>query len=1136
MSRQKSSFKVNQPVSVAGDTSFSTSFTKAYSASTSRRSFAPTVFSHPETVTNTQTTVEISSQERKEVLEQFQSSDDFPASSGELLALRESFARHGEPGIDAAYPPSHLRLSDHALNQQLDDVPYPSVEGAEPVSPIPAEISRPSDLQPHLPVEDLEPPSSLPGRLEHIWPQFPKGLRDAPIAVVWEVTRICLHCDIDLAHTKIQYDPRWASQDFADLWKGLRRLDVFQGKSFPERPTAEAWQAALGSFTSRGNAVFLSLALDYNYEADGPLFHVRMQPVRLAQSYRLARRFGSDRFLDVLMPSPCSARNIPKAMKKDGAANEVIKWLTEKPHHFVGRRWMPFFVRDAGYRRQPVEFRLGGENDTLVYKDRVTFFAESGPGFQPLPRGSNYPLSTEVHRRRSEFKVEAMLKWLLQPEANSEQAHLKLFTRIQLGLSNTYPVFVFEPDQIRHQADDLKSPAGNVMNDGIGLMSRAVARRVRDELGLPDIPSAVQGRLGSAKGMWLLDVNDTGDDYWIEIYPSQRKWRCDFVDEHHRTFEIRSHAHELRTAALNLQFLPVLEDRASDKAGIRQILGDMLTKDLEDEFDEHKSAMQRPIEFRSWSHNGFSMRASRLYHGHVPFLGGLPVSKEETLSFLLDSGFDPTQQKYLQEIAWQVQKQKCDLLKTKLKIKVGRSAYAYMVVDFWGILEEGEVHFAFSSKFGDDDSSDILLHDMDVLVARSPAHYPSDIQRVRAVFKTELRALKDVIVFSSKGNTALADSLSGGDYDGDQAWVCWDPRIVEGFVNAPVPLPVDLKKYMRKDETTYGQLMQGFGRQATRKMIERSFQFSMQHNMLGVCTNYKERFCYTRNCVSDNKAILLSTLLSNLVDQLKNGISFGHEDFDQLIREELGAPLRLGDPAYKDDAWRRRDAPKHIVDYLKFSIAKPAIDRELAAYHKAMEQVDSPLDGAHRWDADLSTVYEDFRGIKSQSCQVLLTALIASIGEVEMLWKRKMAREKEDYAGRIKEIHAEWCKIQPKTLAKNGAKIDSKMVRLLEQQYLPDTEMSHWALLKASTAFKLYYNKSNKFVWQIAGRQLAMIKAMMTKGDGVPVLAMPLMYAALMPDKRFVKQYVAKLEGSGSDYMDELERSQAETDGADLYP
>ena len=67
-----------------------------------------------------------------------------------------------------------------------------------------------------------------------------------------------------------------------------------------------------------------------------------------------------------------------------------------------------------------------------------------------------------------------------------------------------------------------------------------------------------------------------------------------------------------------------------------------------------------------------------------------------------------------------------------MNIGLGRSTYAYMIADPLAILEEDEIHFGFSSVFHDPDSGfdQSILHNIDVLVARLPAHLPSDIQKV----------------------------------------------------------------------------------------------------------------------------------------------------------------------------------------------------------------------------------------------------------------------------------------------------------------------------------------------------------------------------------------------------------------------
>lgn len=82
---------------------------------------------------------------------------------------------------------------------------------------------------------------------------------------------------------------------------------------------------------------------------------------------------------------------------------------------------------------------------------------------------------------------------------------------------------------------------------------------------------------------------------------------------------------------------------------------------------------------------------------------------------------------------YKVLKAYCLRLENRMKIGVGRSTFALMIADPLAILNEGEVHFGFSTVFTDPISgwSDSMLHDIDVLVARSPALLPSDIQKVR---------------------------------------------------------------------------------------------------------------------------------------------------------------------------------------------------------------------------------------------------------------------------------------------------------------------------------------------------------------------------------------------------------------------
>lgn len=80
-----------------------------------------------------------------------------------------------------------------------------------------------------------------------------------------------------------------------------------------------------------------------------------------------------------------------------------------------------------------------------------------------------------------------------------------------------------------------------------------------------------------------------------------------------------------------------------------------------------------------------------------------------------------------------------------MNIGLGQSTTAFMIADPLNVLEEGEIHLGFSGMFRDPISGfdENMLHDMDVLVARLPAHLPSDIQKVGAAV---LPVVKNLII------------------------------------------------------------------------------------------------------------------------------------------------------------------------------------------------------------------------------------------------------------------------------------------------------------------------------------------------------------------------------------------------------
>lgn len=639
-----------------------------------------------------------------------------------------------------------------------------------------------------------------------------------------------------------------------------------------------------------------------------------------------------------------------------------------------------------------------------------------------------------------------------------------------------------------------------IMTDGAGRLSAALALKIVHILGLSHLPSGFQGRIGDAKGFWSIDPQYHGDEEWIEIYDSQRKWKRsgqtvddpDFKDPAHRTFEVNKFSNVLKPADLNFQLLPILVDRATSKPAMHKAIESLLREDLQTRIESQRLAMENPMSFRKWVYTSNSRIGDRVRHGQVPFMGALPDSTEEKLNMFLDAGFDALKLKFLNELAQKYYNQKCEDLKKQLHITVPRSTYAFMVPDFSGVLEEDEIYIHMSESFVDELSplAGCPLRGVDVLVARSPAHFASDIQRVRAVVKESLLGLKDVVIFPTKGSPSLADKLSGGDYDGDLAWVCWEPSIVNNFSNAPVPKMPDLVKegLILKDRTTYEELVKGEP-DPTSTFLRQSFEFNLEPSMLGVCTVFKENLCYTKGRINSKEGIYLSTLVSNLVDQAKQGYTFTEIEWAHFRKSIITTVPRQ--PLYKNGDLD--PAAKHIIDRLMY-IADHTIRKILTEFHRSTNK-------AEYWDADLAAYFEwaQEKALMHQEWFLVLDKLKIDIGEVEAEWKRMIPSDgmKSDvpFSSAVTKCFERFQAIEPAD--------DGLLGRSLLETWHQNPESSRWALLRASCAFAMHPRSYvANYVWWVAGVQLCHIKAIKTKG----VVSMtPQMYAMMKPNATFVK-------------------------------
>lgn len=258
--------------------------------------------------------------------------------------------------------------------------------------------------------------------------------------------------------------------------------------------------------------------------------------------------------------------------------------------------------------------------------------------------------------------------------------------------------------------------------------------------------------------MWMIDAQDEtpskqGRNYWIEITDSQLKFQGHVGDEIYPeaarvTFEVNAWAKRLSSSSLNFQLLPILVDRGVPP----MVFATLLDQDLTARVGELEVAMDSGLALRKWNQDINPITEDRARYGGIEMQGGLPLSRAETINWftevhlslislyiplrLSQHGFEPKTCRYLKDQLYQAIKTYCLRLESKMNIGLGQSTYAYMIADPLAILEENEIHLGFSSVFHDPQSGfdQSMLHNIDVLVARLPAHLPSDVQKVKLIF------------------------------------------------------------------------------------------------------------------------------------------------------------------------------------------------------------------------------------------------------------------------------------------------------------------------------------------------------------------------------------------------------------------
>ncbi|UKZ84865.1 uncharacterized protein TrAFT101_000756 [Trichoderma asperellum] len=330
---------------------------------------------------------------------------------------------------------------------------------------------------------------------------------------------------------------------------------------------------------------------------------------------------------------------------------------------------------------------------------------------------------------------------------------------------------------------------GYCFTDGVGMISGFMARMIVEELALEiyNDPSAFQFRMGGCKG--ILVVWPQAKKSEVYIRESQEKFKADA-----KNLEIIKCA-KYTSATLNRQTITILEYLGVPKKAFMDILEKQISLYEEAAKDNNVA---------------------------IDVLKKCVDENQSTLVLaeLLQGGFktDKCQEPFVVNLLNLWRSWSLKLLKEKARIAIEKSAFVLGCVDETGTLRG---HSNATEGTSDKDINklpQIFLQVSDskvyntatvvqgiCVVGRNPSLHPGDIRVVEAVDIPELHHLKDVVVFPSTGDRPVPNMLSGGDLDGDDFFVIWEPSLIPQKWNHPAmnyssPSPEKLDRDVNVDD------------------------------------------------------------------------------------------------------------------------------------------------------------------------------------------------------------------------------------------------------------------------------------------------------------------------------------------------
>lgn len=305
--------------------------------------------------------------------------------------------------------------------------------------------------------------------------------------------------------------------------------------------------------------------------------------------------------------------------------------------------------------------------------------------------------------------------------------------------------------------DDVEKD-GFCFTDGVGKISSVLAHFVSDDWNLYPAPSAFQFRMGGCKGILVAWPEVKGIE--VHIRPSQEK----FSAEYNGLEIIR--CSQFSCATLNRQTILVLSCLG--------VPGSIFIDIMERQLANYNLAM-----------NDKNM-ALELLNAYVD-----ENMTTTTIAAMIRNGFMHSREPFVRTVFQLWRSWSIKALKEKARLIVDQGAFVLGCIDETGTLRGHSKATEGRNPISQDQLPQIFLQVPDprdrrtykvitglCIVGRNPSLHPGDIRVVEAVDIPQLQHIRDVVVFPLNGDRDVPSMLSGGDLDGDDFFVIWDPKLL----------------------------------------------------------------------------------------------------------------------------------------------------------------------------------------------------------------------------------------------------------------------------------------------------------------------------------------------------------------------